>query len=316
MLGAGSGIRNPPSVISGEPPTTSFVSGRGHTTDGRAPSAVSTSVAGTDDTKGHLEALTEDQLTSNLTAQLKLCHNLFKEMGKPGVDKFLGKCRKAEPSDERSEELAKIDLWVARCIEMDAFKGNGSSITENDHESKLIKSLLDLCPAEQYWTRKQKLKVSMIYLGEILGLLGMAGGVAVCVDRARKAVQEEAEAESMYRDVERQPLVGEHDPARPEGKRPPQEPEPIAGQSSGPPPNQETEQGVQGEGIPEQPPWDADPDAIELHSVRRTSSSSSSATDDEANDETLTAKQIARLRNSSKGKQPVERGQIPTNIQG
>lgn len=207
-------------------------------------------------------------------------------------------------NDQRSEELAKVDLWVIGCIAKDTFKGNGTSIAEKDHESTLLENLLKVCPAEPYWTSKQKLKVAMIFLGEFLGLAGAAGGALYCVDRAARA--SEADAKNWH--VENQPLVGalegEQDPARPDGRG-----RPSKLRSTSAEPSSDARPGQAGRVVPKegaedvrQPPVDADPGAIELGPVQGGSDSSSSLEDDDGNDEASRMKRNRLLAAARAGK--------------
>lgn len=105
------------------------------------------------------------------------------------------------------------------------------------------------------------------FLGDFILVAAVAG---VCL--AEKAAKAKAEAESNDQSVESQPLMdGQNDPS-PASIHQLSVPETIAGPSSRPSHSQNLRQAVQAnqeEKVHQQPPVDADPNAIELGSIQR-----------------------------------------------
>jgi hypothetical protein len=104
------------------------------------------------------EAASVQQLKAKLKTQLRLCHRLFHDKGKPEVQQILKGCEVREPD---SAELAVLDLVVAGCVAILEFDLHDSTIspkTEDEDSDSLIDTFLERIledcrssiPASQY----------------------------------------------------------------------------------------------------------------------------------------------------------------------
>ncbi|KAJ9095831.1 hypothetical protein QFC20_006540 [Naganishia adeliensis] len=197
------------SLSSHQPSNSSFAPGSGQQA-GEAPLSAAESLPIQQD----LQALSGEELKSTVTAQLRFCHRLAKDIGQPGVNKILDQCDKAptEPKDPANWE------------------------EEDPNADKLLAEVLNACLDEEVsWTTTEILKAVGYLLAAGMFVTGL-GGIARQVYSHRRAIQAGAD-----RDDE---ILGEQDPEEsrllmgPQDQelgdllRSPQEPEPTARPSS------------------------------------------------------------------------------------